>query len=528
MEEQVRHLLRNLGDARALRGNALVRRLFAAEGIGGREQTADGLRRIRDAVASLIEEMRYDPSLGKRAERYRRILLRCDLGGELHKQVASDLGIGIRQFYRERRAARLYVAAHLERTLERCIQPAVHFDRLTLARTRVDMLRYSGGAAKALDLTRDIVRRCEDPRERAISMIASAELLADLGQVTQARAALSDARRYCVSAGSVLGDALEECGVRIAAAHERLTWENGDFSSRADADSLNECAFEALRHSPDPLVREFTIRTLLGRTFRSLCHGDYAGAEAALERARSTLHTLAEQPAHLRADVLISIGSLENLRDGDEAAARHFDDALFISRRNHLPQHAVQALSGLSVAQQIRGDTEIARSTVTEIAGEAESVCAPVHYGLFCLRLAELDIALGQPARAMHHAVVAHKRLGESSFAQLIAALLQAEAALLSGHYEAALNLAKFAERRASRQGNRRMQGTAHRITAEALYGMDRRDPAREYIAYAVELLEQGGHPFSLCRGYSSSAKISGSRSHAQYAREIASRLVKR
>lgn len=525
VEQAVQHLLRYLDDARALRGNDLVRRLFAAEGMGEPERTGNALRQIRDAVASLIEEMAFDPALGKRAARYQRILLRCDLGGELHKQVAGELGIGIRQFYRERRAARHYVAAHLERKLERYIEPALQFDRLTLARTRIATLRHSGAAAAALEATRDIVRRYDDPRERLISLVAAAELLADLGRIAQARAALNDARRCLSWSRASLGDALTECLSRIESCNAHLAWESGRASAEVDRNSNHDAALESLRRSHDPLVREFTIQTLLARTWRSLSIGDYACAQTALSEARNTLSTLAEQAAHLRADVLISIGSLENLRDGDPAAARHFDDALFISRHNYLPQHAVRALNGLSVAHQIHGDTVLARKTVMEIAGEAQSVCTPVHYGLFCLRLAELEIALGNTKSGMRYTLAAREQLGESAFAQLIASLLQAEGELAAGNCETAAAVAGFAERRASHFENRRMQGAALRIIAEASYAMGRQDRAREYIAHAVELLERSGHPFSLLRAYESSAKITGSRPHARTAREIASRL---
>lgn len=526
IEQAVQHLLRHLDDSRALRGNSLVRRLFAAEGIGGPERTENALRQIRDAVGSLIEEMAYDPVLGKRAERYQRILLRCDLGGELHKQVAWDLGIGIRQFYRERRAARHYVAAHLERKLERYMQPALQFDRLTLARTRIATLRHSGAAAAALVAARDLVRGCEEPRERLIAMVTVADLLADLGRIAQARTALNDARRSLSWSRTALGDTLSECAARIESCDARLEWESGCAPAASRICEPDPRVFEALRHSHDPLAREFTIRSLLARSWRSLCSGEYASAQTAISDARTTLSTLVEPAADLRAEVLISIGTLENLRDGDEAAARHFDDALLISRQNGLPEHAVQALSGLSVAQQIHGDTELARKTVTEIADSARLVCTPLHYGLFCLRLAELNIALGDTDCGMRYATAARKQLDESAFAQLIGSLLQADAALAAGSYQSAVDVARFAERRASHQDNPRMQGTALRLIAEGLHALGQRESARESIMHSIELLERAGHPFSLARAYDSSAKITGSRSHARSAREIASRLA--
>src|SRR5581483_3813001 len=54
----------------------------------------------------------------ERVERQFAIITRCDLGGQLHKVVAADLGISMRTFYRERGEAfdRLRMALTVERT----------------------------------------------------------------------------------------------------------------------------------------------------------------------------------------------------------------------------------------------------------------------------------------------------------------------------------------------------------------------------------------------------------------------------
>ena len=525
----VRLLLRRLDDPRALRTNPLVRHLFADEGTATAAQTQTALRQVRDAVAALIEEMAFDPVLGKRAQRYQTILLRCDLGGELHKCVASELGIGIRQFYRERQAARNYAAEHLHAKLQRYSRPAAQaIDTAALVRMGATALRNSGEPDRAIALLRDMARSCTDPRERIAAMTAIANLLADQGHLGRARGVINDARRRLSWSADAIPDALDECTARIAASEARLLWESGRQSQAAELEARNAALFESLRQTHSPQVREFTVVTQLERTWRLVSTGDFPGAQSTVEHARRSLSTLSEQPAYLRAGLLIAIGTLENIRDGDDAAIRHFDDALLIAQHNHLVEDTLRALSGLSVAQQLRGDTALAHETLSAAIDTAKHACTRVTYGLFCLRLAELKSALGDPAGSMRLAADAREYLGESSFARLIALLIEAEAALGAKSYAVAVESARAAERYAARHENRRMQGTALRVLAEGLNAAGDRAAACEFIVASVDLLESAGHPFALSRAYASSAAITGSRSHARNAREIASRLAKR
>ena len=111
--------------------------------------------------------MPYDVMLGKRAARYQTILLRCDLGEELHKRVAAELGIGIRQFYRERQALIEALSEILPGRLRRQASSdtaVVDVSALELARART--LQY-GGEAGAADGWRRRRPGAEEPAEAA-------------------------------------------------------------------------------------------------------------------------------------------------------------------------------------------------------------------------------------------------------------------------------------------------------------------------------------------------------------------------
>src|ERR1700720_2281318 len=82
--DQVRDVLRHLDDPGRLARNALALTWLSA----GKD-----VRIVIERAAQALPK------------RLRIIIVRCDLGGELHRVVASELGISERYFYRQRREA---------------------------------------------------------------------------------------------------------------------------------------------------------------------------------------------------------------------------------------------------------------------------------------------------------------------------------------------------------------------------------------------------------------------------------------
>lgn len=92
MLKHAQHLLRHLHDPPALEENPL----FQTWGAGAVRKM---LERLCATMASAADQHARDSSVVRQYEIFRR----CDLMGEPHAAVASDLGVSRRQFYRERR-----------------------------------------------------------------------------------------------------------------------------------------------------------------------------------------------------------------------------------------------------------------------------------------------------------------------------------------------------------------------------------------------------------------------------------------
>ena len=107
-----KHLLRHLWDATALDRNPLAKAFLLNPDCSHSD--------LRATIAAICEELTHLDSNCSRDERLlrrRQIVLRCDLGREAHDQVAQDLGLSMRQFYRERREIREQIAGALLKRL---------------------------------------------------------------------------------------------------------------------------------------------------------------------------------------------------------------------------------------------------------------------------------------------------------------------------------------------------------------------------------------------------------------------------
>ena len=106
-----KHLLRHLWDATALSRNPLAKAFLLNPDCSHSD--------LRATIAAICEELTHSNSSSQdeRLLRRKQIVLRCDLGREGHDQVARDLGLSMRQFYRERREIREQIAGALLKRL---------------------------------------------------------------------------------------------------------------------------------------------------------------------------------------------------------------------------------------------------------------------------------------------------------------------------------------------------------------------------------------------------------------------------
>jgi len=523
----VRHLLRHLNDGAALRKNALVQGLFSTERTRARRNDREVLARIKMMVLTVSRGIAEDGALGSRARRWHEIIVRCDIGGELHKLVADEFGIGMRQFYRERRLARAHLAAELQREIGRASTVTeVRPDAFELVFASLAAMRNLGQTSLAAARAQSVLQSTESREQRIVAGAFAAEVLCDENQHASAQG-LIDEMRAELSRMEHGDSRFFEYELRVDAAQARLLWDAGTLQrARVLGQKIHE-EIERRRNAGGVAFREFAIDTLSRIAWRDLSAGEYGDGERSVALALSILESLSEPSSHARAMTLTSSGTFRNIR-ADERAAAQFVEALEICRRNGLSEDAVAALMALSVCQQLRGALDEALQTALSIAAKAEELCTPVTSGLYYLRLAELQTCAGNAAAAAVYARRASKSVRGVQFAHMVAELIDAEAHLAQGAFALALESASAADDLAAKQVNHRMRGTAQRVIAEALHGLGKTGEAREVIASSVSLLERAGHPFSLHRAYASSSSISGHRTHARYARQIECEVLRK
>lgn len=188
------HLFRHLGEASALRLNPIVREFFqnALEGSPS-EQEAAVIVAIRERILRVCELQRKrdhaaNPGL---AERYYAIVVRCDLYGEARKSVARDLGISLRHFCRERRAARERIAHLLIEELNRPHLRVV--DRHRAAVARAMMFAELGRDGDAIREFHRLAANAESVHDRFQALTGLAAVERDWGRLDAARAVLDTA-----------------------------------------------------------------------------------------------------------------------------------------------------------------------------------------------------------------------------------------------------------------------------------------------------------------------------------------------
>lgn len=528
LDAQVRHLLRHLNDSAALRKNALVTSLFSQGATRSRRDDRFVVERIREMVLGVSRRMLDEPQLGSRAQRWHAIIARCDIGGELHKCVADELAIGMRQFYRERKLAREYLARELQREIPRtgAARATVRADIFSLEFGSIAALRNAGQSALAAMRAQSMFEHGGSPAQRIAAATFAAEVRADLNEHDAAAVMVDDARRMLVQI-TVPEEQRAECVLRIDAAQARLYWDAGKTAEAHALDASLMERFEREVSGAGHSWKEFALDSVFRIGWRELSAGRLEQATRGVDTADLIARDLDDASAHARAMSLISAGTIRNIRNQDSVTGALFFEALQLCERNGLSEGAIRALIALSVCQQMLGNLPAALETVRGIAERAHEMCSPVTYGLYCLRLAEVSAAAGDHVTAVTSAERAAENIGGVRFVQLVAHLVGAEARLAQGAYSLALASASLAEREAEAQSNARMLGTAYRTIAEALHGLGKTEQAKEYAAASVTMLERSGHPFSLRRAYLSSAKITGKRAHKMNAHHIAGDLIR-
>lgn len=518
------HMLRHINDVRALRKNPLAGSLFAATG-----ETALGSSRSRQALAMLrrlltraVEQLRTQSDRRVKPaqiERQYAIVVRCDLGGERPETVAAQLGICMRQFYRERRAACAFIASEIAKLIhEETRERAQAFDRFSMAFTRTATLRLTGNIDAALAELRSLLAQESASEKKAAVFARLVHILLDDGRLDDAQREVNADVAQILGETHALTKQLQQI-MDVLRAH--VEWAGGEDGQDRDSSVLS-AALDALGSSPHSLVREFACTSLLAWSEREAFIGRFPSSLAHLRVIEAIFPKLMDpSPALQAAFLLQSAFHQYHVAHREDRAREQLETISAIARRYGFIETAANVLCGESSIAQGSGAIEHALQLAWKAEHLSRSGVASVSRAQVLLRVCELEAGAGNATRSLQLSTAAASLLPARSSHTMAARYETVRAHRLLGNNALATREAMQLYRDASASGSGRLAGSALRLAAEAQSHAGEMQEAAEIIAEAIMLLERHGHAFSLCRAYEVSARVTGNREHARCAREI-------
>lgn len=506
---ELARLLRRLDDPESVRRNPLVAGAFGRPRAG--RAAVDGnvtLLRIRAAVLSAVATL--DTHVNARNvhfARQRTIVTRCDLRGEKHAAVAADLGVSLREFYRERRRAFERLLANLESNLRETQQPVRALPtRFELDLDRVANFRLVGAFGAAFALLERIASEAADPSDGVRALCYGVEIASDIGDNECARRLFERALRRARQ----MAEGLEPIGeVNLEMACAYVAWNAG--SDLAGASVHLERAAEAAKRL-SPTIERDQVRAAAGALFHraelSCLRGDPAAALHTLGHARRMLDRLPYKPNELLGRLFLEFSVVHTLVVGSMPRSVEYAlEALDVFEcARHIEGIAV-ASGLLCVTLTQCGEFETALALGTMSLETARSAANPKVIADSALALAQAHALGGDPRIGLALAAEA-AALGETALFGVRAPLAMAEAHLALGNPERALAYAGDATRYASERAIERYTGTAARIAADAYSALGMPLEAREQADLALCILYSAGHPYSLASAYATAQRL--------------------
>jgi tetratricopeptide (TPR) repeat protein len=519
---ELARLLRRLDDPESVRRSPLVRGAFGTPqaGIAAVNENLT-LLRIRAAVLSAVATLDTDLNTHNvHFARQRVIVTRCDLRGEKHAAVAADLGVSLREFYRERRRAFERLLANLESNLCESQQPVRALPtRFELDLDRVANFRLVGAFGAAFALLERIANEATNPSDGVRAWCYGVEIASDIGDNERARRlfarALQDARG--------MADGLEPIGeVNLQMASAYVAWNAG--SDLAGASLHLERAAEVAERLPPTIERDH-VRAAAGALFHraelSCLRGDPAAALHTLGYVRRLLDRLPYKPSELLGRLFLELSVVHALVVGSMPRSVEYAlEALDVFEFERHAEGIAVASSLLCVALTECGEFEPAFALGTTALETARTAANPKVVADCALVLAQAHAFGGDPRISLTLAREA-ATLGKTALFAVRAPLAMAEAHLALGDPERALAYAGEAARYATKRAIERYSGTAARIAADAYAALNMPLQAREQADLALCLLSAHGHPYSLARAYATAQSVGIGGPALRLAREI-------
>ncbi len=518
--DDVAHLLKHLNDASKLRSNPLAVHFFAGVETGHESENLI-LRRVRAAVRRALEAVEEPRGTLQTIHERRRafVLRRCELQGAPHKEVAAELGIGMRHFYRELKKAR-------ER-FSQCFQaldapvPREAFSRgfVDISSAEIQRVRSLAFAAQyddAIRLAQNLAESAGDDTVRLNALLALGDAHAEAGdchgleRLERAVAAV-DASGLPIGALAIRS--------RLDALRSRALFVRGNITEACALQTPEDLA----QASPlaEPAERVLWALSLCQSASIHTSFGEYRIAAAQAGLAQDLIIGYSgplESTVRIRTMQAAAEAYL-NANDFERGRAKYREAYEFAVNHNLIAPAADIAISH-ALAEFFDGDAAGALKSAREIVPALRRLGAPESAWHFPMAAA-IESGTGHYQRAIELLRETQALDLHGSERRAIAQALEAECLIALRRFREARRVNAEAIAHLRHAGILRPLGFAVSLAAEIDEATGDFESIRDHIAESLVLLERHGHPRALARALQRSARITGNRSHARQAREL-------
>jgi hypothetical protein len=295
-----------------------------------------------------------------------------------------------------------------------------------------------------------------------------------------------------------------------------------------EASARREASISALRGAADSTAsRELLVRGFLAEAAALRERGEQLRAMLAIEDAQERLDQRQPQYHMLQALVFNEKATTMMLLPGHLAeASRMHQRAAELARERRFMRIALASLVNDCVVDYWQGKPRTALATARGVLEAAREVVFSQEYARMALAVSSFALAANDTPAAFALVNDAASLATDAGALRSRALLAEARLWLRCGDQPKALALALDAYGRLEHTGVKTLMGTALLYAAEAHAQLAQQREAIEAVVHAIERLERTGSPFHLSKAYRLAAKLTGLKSHARRANEIANTLV--
>jgi len=455
--------------------------------------------------------------------RWRTIITRCDLGGELHVNVAHDLGITKRHFYRERRKALVLLAKVIRNSTRAAAQPRLADPNAETAVIGVvNLLSHTGRVAQAIPALEGALQDASCPESRIRLLLKLSGVHCQLHALDKASATIGLANK-----------AFREATVDVEKTHtlqlEIAMEESNLLRYRSNFQLAKKRLLDAIAYYISNEIDGFAVRRAFADTQLALANllglqdqfaaavGYASEAERILRQYESDVALLSRAKTQLA--TIRFCGGMVPSRDLVEDLKAAYALAQSNGFASDLHQSAISLSTLYSLAKRHREALAYARSALylVQAAGLQGQFVTGAYYCLASAQIAAGDVTSAKSTlRSVYTSVHKHPWMEFP-----LTELLEARILFAARRSREALRSASNAVTRLGKAEQPRIQGTALQLRAAIEASIGNRRCARECVHQAIALLERGAPVGMLGDAYALSATITGSVKHSRRATEF-------